>query len=825
MASKDPSPLPSSIEKTDPDLHLLKALLQLPNLAENVDEQQFLQAALALLEGLTDSSISFLHFVNDDEESIELVTWSKRTLEQYCHASFDSHYPVTSAGIWADAIREHRPVIFNDYAQYAHKRGLPEGHAHLARLISVPVLNQGTVVMIAGVGNKATDYIDRDVKIMQLVCNEVWNIAKRKRILKALREQSQLFQATFHQAALGMAQLSSQGQLVLVNQQFCEITGYGANELKCLTHQDITHPADIVVDLELLKRLHEGYVRQGVTEKRYLRPNGDFVWVNAYFSLVHYEDGALAYVLLAIQDITARKQMEQELHCFNRELEQRIEKRTLELQSVNSLHQTILNSADYAIIATDGTGLIHTFNLAAERLLGYAAEEAIGHIVIDRFFDNTEMHHRAKERSQELGTPILPGFATLVVKARLGMASEEEWHYVHHDGRKIPVRLSINTLRNTDGTILGYLAIAKDITGEKQTEQQRQKLLTDLNQSVQELKQYNQDILLLNQINDFLQACQTLTEAFEFLPKLLSALFPDCNGSLFQLDSKQNIVHEIMSWGIQHTASHFAPDQCWGLRLCNPHLAGSASAKPPCAHLLNADSLITSLCIPLMAKGQQHGLLFISSTTVSLSLTKQQLAITLAKNISLCLANLELRTQLEFQSYRDPLTGLYNRRYWEEALQREVTLAQRRQGQLSIIMIDIDYFKQFNDTFGHRKGDKILQLMAHMLEEYCRRSDVVGRYGGEEFLVIMPDTTLEDAQKRAEELRQRFQRISLSAIATVMGQSHDPPKALTASFGVANLSSQLNSADTLLLAVDSALYQAKDNGRNCVVIYDDPVGG
>ncbi len=114
-------------------------------------------------------------------QSIELVTWSRRTLGEYCSAEGESHYPVREAGIWADALRRYEAVVFNDYPGYAHKRGLPEGHAELTRLISLPVLENGKVVMLAGVGNKSTDYADLDVETLQLIANAIWRIVQRRR--------------------------------------------------------------------------------------------------------------------------------------------------------------------------------------------------------------------------------------------------------------------------------------------------------------------------------------------------------------------------------------------------------------------------------------------------------------------------------------------------------------------------------------------------------------------------------------------------------------------------------------------------------------------
>jgi len=164
-----------------------EALLELPRAAEELDELAFMQRGLEMAEELTASRISFVHFVNDDEQSIELVTWSRRTLEEYCAAVGDSHYPVSEAGIWADALRRYEPVVFNDYPGYAHKRGLPEGHAELTRVISLPVLEDGKVVMLVGVGNKSTDYNDLDVETLQLIANAIWRIVQRRRTVIRLR--------------------------------------------------------------------------------------------------------------------------------------------------------------------------------------------------------------------------------------------------------------------------------------------------------------------------------------------------------------------------------------------------------------------------------------------------------------------------------------------------------------------------------------------------------------------------------------------------------------------------------------------------------------
>jgi signal transduction histidine kinase len=153
-----------------------------------------MQRSLTFAEDITGSLVSFMHFVNDDEETIELAAWSQRTIANYCQAAFDRHYPVSNAGIWADAVRHRAPVVCNDYADYPGKKGLPDGHAQLVRFISVPVIENGKVVMLTGVGNSATAYDEYDLKSVQLLSNDIWHIVQRRRDQQNLIQQKALLE-------------------------------------------------------------------------------------------------------------------------------------------------------------------------------------------------------------------------------------------------------------------------------------------------------------------------------------------------------------------------------------------------------------------------------------------------------------------------------------------------------------------------------------------------------------------------------------------------------------------------------------------------------
>ncbi len=159
---------------------LASALLALHETALNADEQQIIQSGLESAEKLTGSSIGYFHFVNDDQETIELVTWSKGTLA-HCTAVYERHYPINSAGVWADCFRFKRPFIHNDYQSIPDRQGYPEGHAHLVRHLGVPVIDGNKVRVLTGVGNKKSEYIHEDIETLQRIADTVWLLVKRHR--------------------------------------------------------------------------------------------------------------------------------------------------------------------------------------------------------------------------------------------------------------------------------------------------------------------------------------------------------------------------------------------------------------------------------------------------------------------------------------------------------------------------------------------------------------------------------------------------------------------------------------------------------------------
>ena len=224
-------------------------------------------------------------------------------------------------------------------------------------------------------------------------------------------------------------------------------------------------------------------------------------------------------------------------------------------------------------------------------------------------------------------------------------------------------------------------------------------------------------------------------------------------------------------------------------------------------------------CVPLVAQGETLGILHVSNgpsghgkANEDRMTDKFRLTKNFAENIGLAIANLKLKDAMRNMSIRDPLTGLFNRRYAEESMAQEIVRAKRQSTQLAVMMLDIDHFKQFNDNFGHDGGDAVLRELGVYLKKEVRGSDVACRYGGEEFLLLLSSTTMEGARMRAEHLRDGVKLLGVRHARENLGM-------ITISVGMAVFPDHASEADALVKAADIALYQAKRGGRDRVIVF------
>lgn len=332
-------------------------------------------------------------------------------------------------------------------------------------------------------------------------------------------------------------------------------------------------------------------------------------------------------------------------------------------------------------------------------------------------------------------------------------------------------------------------------------------------QSLLALERTHRETSLISELLELLQACGTESESQRMMERFGARLFPDESGAIYLYRASRNQLEMATAWGGEPTqVKWFPPEDCWALRRGREHVSVGGKHDVCCPHLLKAEANpANAICIPMMAHGETTGLLVLESRGTAISEATQRLAILVAERIGLALSNLQLHEKLRNQAIRDPLTAMYNRRYFEETAARELLRAGESGSSVGVIMIDVDHFKRFNDSYGHEAGDAVLQRVGLVLQSNTRVEDVVCRYGGEEFVMLLPGLPPNVIVERAESLREAVGELTVRFHGETLAK-------VTISCGVSLFPDQGRGCAELIEAADHALYQAKQAGRNRVEV-------
>ncbi len=358
----------------------------------------------------------------------------------------------------------------------------------------------------------------------------------------------------------------------------------------------------------------------------------------------------------------------------------------------------------------------------------------------------------------------------------------------------------------------------RDITNRQEAEDAFRKTHGELLVLVSELKKVEYEMQLLNRLNGLLQTCTTQNEAFQVVGMMMGELYAGRNGFLATFHAADQNLQSVAHWGGESLAEPvFSIEDCWALRQGQPHIVIDPQTGLMCRHFVHPPGTGYT-CVPLTVQGETHGLLCLMGFSVMKGehqVREQQLALMAGEGIKLSLSNLKLREKLREQATRDPLTGLFNRRHLEDSLSRELHRARRGKSPLCIAMLDLDHFKNFNDNFGHQAGDLLLREFGRVLQEKLRKSDIACRYGGEEFVIVMPDSSLEGTCQRVEEIRALVKKLEIRHGEQLLGT-------ITVSAGIAGTREYGGiTIREFLHAADTALYAAKQAGRDRVVVYKE----
>lgn len=347
--------------------------------------------------------------------------------------------------------------------------------------------------------------------------------------------------------------------------------------------------------------------------------------------------------------------------------------------------------------------------------------------------------------------------------------------------------------------------------------EQRRQAEEDLLETKAVLEMHNHEMRELGEMTELLQTCYTLEDAYNIITQTAVQLFPSDSGVLLTFNDSSNLFELAAEWGkTQMAEQKILLDECWAARCGRMHVVKEGQGDLPCRHTKTISGI--HLCMPVTKeKGKTTEVIHLLVEGGDLSPDdehlgeKERVLANMAGRIGVSLANLKLRESLHELSIRDQLTGLFNRRFMEESLERELNRAERNGSHLGVVMLDIDHFKKFNDTLGHAAGDELLHGLGKFLQQHIRGSDIACRYGGEEFLLIMPEATLAITQQRAEHLREAVKFLQVQHEEKLL-------KRISLSLGVAVFPDNGSTTGDIIQAADKALYKAKHLGRNMVCL-------
>jgi diguanylate cyclase (GGDEF)-like protein len=446
--------------------------------------------------------------------------------------------------------------------------------------------------------------------------------------------------------------------------------------------------------------------------------------------------------------------------------------------------------------------------------------------------DNPSQMQRAKQLTNQASTLVttinaltlrssLPSLQLLSCRETLTLMQEAERELLQqrtNQTRFEAFRSELLSISFTVFSLIIVLVLFGFLLRDVHHRQRYQKQLSDANDklggTIRALERQARESHLLTASRDELQLCVNVQEAQQITARSLHQLLPGTLGSVCLINNPRQLVEIAAAWnGATALLDGFSLDACCGLRSGRVRWRKSGQSEVHCSHFTDTppDHYV---CLPLAAHGETLGMVYVECPSKGVAAMVEAQAAPLHEMIelaSMAIAGLKLRNRLEYQSIRDGLTNLFNRHFMEIALERELRRAIRQQKPVAVLMVDVDHFKNFNDTFGHEAGDNVLRQVAESLRQAVRSEDIVCRYGGEEFVAILPEMPIDGALERAEMVRHQVSEINLRFRGEELHE-------ITVSVGVAMYPQHAEFAEQLLRASDRALYEAKHQGRNRVVV-------
>jgi len=430
--------------------------LRLFEFAASHSLEELLQKTLDEVGALTESAIGFFHFVENDQKTLTLQAWSTRTAEEFCKAEGKGlHYGIDQAGVWVDCVHKRRPVIHNDYASLSHRKGMPPGHATVVRELVVPIIRADKIVAIVGVGNKPTDYTEKDVEIVSFLSDVAYVIAEQKRTEEALYKENEFSQNILNAAQAIIVVLDLNGYIISINHFMEELSGYWLDEVKGKEWFSTFLPER---DRESIRAL-------------FLKAISDIRTKGNVNSIV-LKDGSERYIEWNDRTLKDKSGKHIGLLSIGQDITER--KRVVEaLREKEAFLSTLMNAIPIPVFYKDRAGRYLGFNKAFETFFGETRERLIGKSVFEinppelaKIYHATDMELFEDKGVQQYESQV---------KDVRGVLRDVIFHK--------------SVFTNNKGAVSGLIGAVLDITERKRAEQEREKLISDLQENLQKVKQ------------------------------------------------------------------------------------------------------------------------------------------------------------------------------------------------------------------------------------------------------------------------------------------------------------------------------------------------
>jgi len=507
------------------------------------------------------------------------------------------------------------------------------------------------------------------------------------------------------------------------------------------------------------------------------------------------EDWAVEAVRHGAQDYLMKGQVSGVL--LMRAMQYAIERKQAEeaLRESETRYRTLFESAGDAILILYEGKLVDC-NARALEMFACLRSEFIGRSLSD-FTPPYQPNGRSS--MEALGEKILSALA--------GTPQFFEWRHRRADRTPFDVDVTLTRLDLKEGPCVQV--VMRDITERKRAEEALHHANQELSLWVEELEKRNQEAIWLNEMGNLLQSCLAEDEVYAVLGQYADRLFPNLPGVLYRFNTRRDLLEEAVAWGKPLAIeSEFSPEACWALRRGRTHMVTATAAQLRCQHLGETE-FHPYLCVPLSAQGETLGLLYLQEGPDEVIKRWETLSSIVAERVALAIANLKLRETLHMQSIRDLLTGLVNRRFMDESLERELRRAGRLGYPTGLVMLDIDHFSVFNRTFGHEAGDAVLHELGEFIRQEMHNEDIACRFGGEEFVIIFPETSLEKTLQYSDLLQDGIKKLNVYHQGRLL-------EGVTVSIGVAVFPQDGSNASALLAAAKAAMVKAKESGGDQV---------